>query len=60
MDYYSGAGTPHFFRMLTFFIVFKNKFLVKMSSNQFYLHFALLEMSWSFNFYFLIETDDKN
>ena len=31
-----------------------------MSSNQFYLQFAFLEMSWSFNFYFLIETDDKN
>ena len=41
-------------------VVFKNKFQVKMSSNQFDLHFTLLEMSWSFNFYFIIETDDRN
>ena len=52
------AGTPCFFRMLT--VIFKNEFHVKMSSNQFDLHFTLLEMSWPFNFYFLTETDDRN
>ena len=31
-------------------VIFKNEFYVKMSSNQFDLHFTLPEMSWSFNF----------
>ena len=41
-------------------VVFKNEFLVKMSSNQFDLHFTVTEISLSLNFYYLMETDDRN
>ena len=46
-----GAGTACFFRMLTtVFLSYKNEFQVKMSSNEFDLHFTFPKMYWSFNF----------
>ena len=62
MDYYSRGWNSLFLQNVNYSIsvIFKNEFHIKMSSNQFDLHLTLPEMLWSFNFYFLMETDDRN